>query len=392
MIKHIFRLIWNRKKRNLLMILEIFISFLVLFSVLSYVIYNYNNYTTPLGFNYENIWLVHFRWTTDNNQTVSNKMEQIDNLLKNENKILNHSFARYCTPFSFSGSRTRFEMNNRLFPTDIMAADEHFFDVLGMTLEDGRKLQKSDLAESIPQIMVNRRLVEDAYFNTNYLGQKSGIFQQTDVNIVGVYSDFRKEGEFSKPSYNMVMLYNGNDPEQKNFSQVFLKMKPGSSAIDEEAILNKIAALTQNWNLQMERLGDRRQALIDDNMTSILLYSMISLFLILNVALGLFGVLWYNIEQRKSELGLRRVMGAEAKRIKSQIIAETLVLTCLGIVIGLIFAMQVPILSLYGLSTLIYIKAMLFGMILISLIATVCSFYPSSIAAQVAPAMALRED
>ena len=33
MIKHLFKLIWNKKKQNFLMIIEMFVSFLVIFAV-----------------------------------------------------------------------------------------------------------------------------------------------------------------------------------------------------------------------------------------------------------------------------------------------------------------------------------------------------------------------
>ena len=33
MIRHVFKLIWNRKRTNVLMMTEIFVSFLVLFAV-----------------------------------------------------------------------------------------------------------------------------------------------------------------------------------------------------------------------------------------------------------------------------------------------------------------------------------------------------------------------
>jgi len=53
MIKHIFKLIWNKKGSNALMLLEIFLSFLVLFAVVGYVLYNVTNIKTPIGFETE---------------------------------------------------------------------------------------------------------------------------------------------------------------------------------------------------------------------------------------------------------------------------------------------------------------------------------------------------
>ena len=108
--------------------------------------------------------------------------------------------------------------------------------------------------------------------------------------------------------------------------------------------------------------------------------------------LGLYGVLWYNIEQRRSELGLRRVMGAEATRIQTQVIYETLIVTGLGILLGYLFVVQLPFLDIYDISISIYFKALLTSTLFITVIAIICSAYPSMIAAKVAPAMALRED
>ena len=54
MIRHLFKMIWNRKKSNFLLISEIFFSFLVLFAVLSLLVYYLNNYAKPLGFTPDN--------------------------------------------------------------------------------------------------------------------------------------------------------------------------------------------------------------------------------------------------------------------------------------------------------------------------------------------------
>src|SRR5688500_4452622 len=60
MFKHLFKLIWNKKKQNFLLITEMFVSFLVLFAVFSMVVYFYQNYKKPRGFDYENVWVVSF--------------------------------------------------------------------------------------------------------------------------------------------------------------------------------------------------------------------------------------------------------------------------------------------------------------------------------------------
>jgi len=55
MIRHLFKLIWNRKRANVLVISEIFVCFLVLFAVLTQALYTLSNYRKPVGFDYENV-------------------------------------------------------------------------------------------------------------------------------------------------------------------------------------------------------------------------------------------------------------------------------------------------------------------------------------------------
>ncbi|WP_167516172.1 hypothetical protein [Mucilaginibacter metallidurans] len=47
MFKHLFKLIWNKKKQNFLLITEMLVSFLVLFAVFTLMMYYYNNYKKP---------------------------------------------------------------------------------------------------------------------------------------------------------------------------------------------------------------------------------------------------------------------------------------------------------------------------------------------------------
>ena len=58
MTKHLLKLVWNRKRINFLITVEIFFSFIVLFGVVLAAVYYVDNYRQPLGFTYENVWCV----------------------------------------------------------------------------------------------------------------------------------------------------------------------------------------------------------------------------------------------------------------------------------------------------------------------------------------------
>ena len=58
MIRHLCKLVWNRKRANALTAFQIFISFLILFITVSLAVNEANKYRQPLGFSYENRWVV----------------------------------------------------------------------------------------------------------------------------------------------------------------------------------------------------------------------------------------------------------------------------------------------------------------------------------------------
>jgi len=64
-------MIWNKKKQNALLISEILISFLVLFAVFTLLVHNYKNYKKPMGFDYENVWLVNYNNALKTNNSDS---------------------------------------------------------------------------------------------------------------------------------------------------------------------------------------------------------------------------------------------------------------------------------------------------------------------------------
>ena len=66
MLKHLFKLIWKRKKMYSLMMFEIFFSFLILFAVWTLGIYNYRNYAQPSGLETDNVWVAFFNFNAPN--------------------------------------------------------------------------------------------------------------------------------------------------------------------------------------------------------------------------------------------------------------------------------------------------------------------------------------
>jgi len=118
MLKHLFKLTWNKKKQNFLIVLEVFISFIVLFAVFSLLIYQQRNHNKPMGFNYENVWVVNiFPEDRARNWGLSDSVNNYHESIKQEAhafpEVQEASFCNFNTPFAMGQANAPVKYNNK---------------------------------------------------------------------------------------------------------------------------------------------------------------------------------------------------------------------------------------------------------------------------------------
>ncbi len=153
-----------------------------------------------------------------------------------------------------------------------------------------------------------------------------------------------------------------------------------------------LANYMKNSNVEIEHLDNKLKTANYLYLVPMIVLLIVAGFLIVNVALGLFGVLWYNINKRRGEIGLRRAVGASGKSVSSQLVGESLILATLSLIIGLFFAMQFPLLNVFDLPAGVYLTAILLSVLFIYVLVFICSLYPGKQAAAIYPAVALHEE
>ena len=168
-------------------------------------------------------------------------------------------------------------------------------------------------------------------------------------------------------------------------------MRPGTPPAFEEALVKRMQGVAPDWSFEVRPLPQVRATAFRFFLTPLIVAGTVAFFLLLMVGLGLIGVLWQNLLQRTREIGLRRAAGASRASVHRQVLLEQLVLTSLGVLIGTLLVIQVPILHLIGvLSSQVFTAGLLVAMAAMYLLSVLCALYPSSLAARVQPAEALR--
>ncbi len=391
MFKHLLKLIWNRKGKNALLIVEIFLSFIVFFAVLSFGIYNFNNYRKPLGFDYENVWVLNINWGQKAKSEAWQKTKQMQEQLAQYSQIQSVALTETSLPFSFSNSNNDVTNGEIHANAEYYNTDANYAEVLGMELIEGRFYTNEDTISGNIPAMVISKLTKEALFEEgeNAVG-KIVTTWRGEHRVVGVVEQFRRENEFARNHSKMFLQFSS----EKDYAPAafLIKVEKGTDVVFEEKMMRSLAQIAPDITFELEYMDNKR--IVANRLITIplIIMSVICIFLLINVALGLFGVLWYNINQRKGEIGLRQALGSTSARISQQFVSEMWILASFGVIIGMFFAIQFPILNVFDVSTEIYLLAILCSFLLVFLLTTLCAVLPSSQAANILPAVALREE
>lgn len=393
MIKHLLKLVWNRKRFNFLITLEILVSFLVLFVVMMFIVYYANNYRQPLGFVYDNVWNVNIDVKQKSDDYFTPEQHELTRQLylavrdmPEVEKVASSLSVPYQVGGSFGGGR----INGKEVEYERGEVTDELKEVLQLDVVAGRWFSKEDDAATYNPVVVNRRLAEAVFGAEDPLGKVFGSEEGKETRIIGVVSDFRKQGELAGPGNFLFTRKNLNNPKERPPRNLLLKMRPGVTVEFEEQLTNKLQAVAKDWSFEVSPLVHLRENLFRLQLVPIIVLGIIAGFLMIMVALGLTGVLWQSVTQRRKELGLRRAKGATARNIYNQILAELLIITSFGLLFGVLIVVQFPLLDLIGfLSGEIYFYSIVASALLLYLLTILCGLYPSRLATKVQPAEAL---
>jgi putative ABC transport system permease protein len=381
MFPHIIKLIWKKKKSNFLMMLEIFFSFLILFAVWSLTVYSYHNYIQPTGLSTDYVWAISLEFNTERDSM----REIVANRLKEMPEIEAFSFTSPNMPFSFSTCNNGYDHNGVTAMSELMNVEPSYPAVMGLELIAGRWFTKEDTIGNQKPMVITRHLAETLFGSENPIGQTTGTGDEQE-KVVGVVSYFRHKSSFQADG-NCAFEF-----IEPMYSSLLVKLKPSADAEFEARLVRALHQLDKNWTIDVGHLDQMRDNQNQTIWIPILILFIVCGFLVFNVSLGMFGVLFQNINRRKGEIGLRRAIGATQKQILTYFISETLVIAGFGIVLGVFFAIQIPLLNVFDLETSVYGWGIVLAILSVLVITALCAFYPSKQAAAIYPAVALHEE
>ena len=395
MFRHLLKLIWKRKTRNMMLSLEILLAFVIVFAIAAAGLRNYQLYQLPTGFDRKDVWAVEINGAGGYLAGPSfDTYDQFKRGLLSLPGVQQVAFVTFA-PYMHASSHTNFTGENaRQVSTEITFVSDDFFSLLGIKVIKGRPFDHRDEGAVVTPVVINRRIALEMFGTTDVLGKQfnSEDGGKTSIEmkrVVGVIEDYRKKGEFDAPA-NMVIarhtVANKDGPRS-----ILIKMAPGTPRAFEKTLSRQLKLLNNGWTYRIVPLEALRASAMHDVATPLVVLAVIAAFLLLMVAFGLFGVLWQNTTRRIPEIGLRRAIGANTADIYRQIIAEQFLLSSGAMLIALLLLVQLPITGALGdgLNWPVFLAAAAVSMAVIYLLSLLCSVYPGWRASRMSPTEAL---
>ncbi|MHA4870423.1 ABC transporter permease [Duganella sp. PWIR1] len=395
MLRHLFKLIWKRKSRNLMLSLEILLAFVVVFAIAAFGLRYWQLYQMPTGHGWRDQWSVSIRAAQDlpNDAAIFDSIKRSLLDLPEVESVAFSSFGTY--EMSRWTEEYTLPDGSNVLTIDGMGVTDDYFKTMDMTPSAGRFFSKMDDGADATPVVINQRLA-DKYFPGKdpigqlYMVQARGKEAPQRFRVTGVMAHFRSHGELMDPVYFMLPRYiPGVGPSAAN--NIMLKVKPGTPRIFETRLNAKLKQIRNDWTFVITPQTEARKSMLSAQLIPLIILSVISSFLLVMVAFGLFGVLWQNTTQRIPEIGLRRALGADSGHIYRQIIAEQMLLSTSAILVALVLLVQLPLTGVFGesLNWPVFFGAVVLSASVIYLLSLLCSLYPGWRAARLSPTQAL---
>ena len=280
-----------------------------------------------------------------------------------------------------------------------------YFDSMGIPIVQGRGFEPADAASPALVAVVNETFAKTFWKGQNPIAQRlrSGGARGTWLTVVGVAKDVKQGGVDQKTGteiYGLIEQMGRLDPRVVNlpFSNVpFIINFVLRSSLPPAALSQGIERVVReaDGTLPVVGLRDMDAVFAESMRRPTLVAQLIWLFAalaLLLAAIGTYGVLSVLVAERRHEIAIRMALGADRSRVLVGIMRHGLLLTGIGVVIGLAGA--------FGLSRLI--ASLLFGVspvdavtmigvvALVILVAAVACLRPALRASRLDPNIVLR--
>ena len=232
-------------------------------------------------------------------------------------------------------------------PVQVEASDQYvyfnavspeYFRTLGIRLLDGRPFTHTDTAAASKVTIVNDSLARRYFGAGDPVGRRISVGRhksRQNLQIIGVVSDAKYQ-RLQEVTRSIAYLPCAQVSEVMAGVNLVAEIRTaGSIAAVAERARGEVGALAPGVPARVETVTERIDASLVKERVIAILAVVLGLSALILACAALFGLLSYTVSRHTREIGLRLALGANRGTVLWIVVRDSLVLTGVGIVIGL---------------------------------------------------------
>jgi putative ABC transport system permease protein len=401
-IKPIFLGLKQNKFMAMLMIIQIAFTMGVLSSSVLVAVTTLQEWNKPSGIPHNDLVRISPEFF-DDNQDIGQAMFNDLKRVKDIPSVINAAPSN-AVPFTAENMIDVYlatEEDAQGYKTVVFESDEQIFDVLQLSLVDGRLITAADVVkgsvELTPQnaseVMISEDMAKVLFGDDSAIGKTIWLAKSADpVKVIGVYSNFMTGERLNGRGKSYQSIIRPQIKWSQNQQPHYLmRVEQGLAVALLEDIIDVFYLERGRYINSSELLKRTQKRMYDGRGSRALTFLVLSVVLLIITGLGITGLTAFQVTQRRKQIGTRRALGAKKSDIMRYFITENSVLTLIGLIIGVVVTLTITFeLSEQAGQNFFNLGVLLMTALLLWVVNTLAVWFPAKRAANIAPAIVTR--
>ena len=222
-----------------------------------------------------------------------------------------------------------------------------YFETAGISIVAGRAIAPADTANSMKVAVINETIARKFFPKGDAIGHtvKIDIDTAGPWQIVGIARDTKAGNPRENPErmvYLPLAQITGKHGEgiQDSFASTILLRTAGDPKSTISGLRSAVAGIDPNLPiLQVRTMQDHLETFMSQETLVSRLAALFASLAVMLAAIGLYGVMSFNVVRRSNEIGIRIALGATGSGVQWMVLRESLALLAAGLVLGIPIAL-----------------------------------------------------
>ena len=277
-----------------------------------------------------------------NKRTISyNQALAFKENFKNPSLVTIYAYAAQMATAKYESEKTNPNLN-------IIAADENYLPYNNITIATGRGLTDNDIKKASYVCVIGQKVAKDLFKNTSAIDKIISI-NGSRYEVIGVTKSVGSSFGGSADNEIVIPISNARGSFISDNSSFIIGVSPEISSFpdkafdDAEQLMRAVRRLSP---IDMTDFRINKSEAMFAQMKQIMgvitiAAAVIGLITLIGAAVGLMNIMLVSVKERTREIGTRKALGASSKTIKNQFLYESIIISQIGCVVGVILGVSI---------------------------------------------------